>query len=58
MYSVKVGEIVNVISACIQSKMTAYDIALFQMGTQPCLTASPIVYPLVDAAELAVKVMK
>ena len=49
-----VGELVNVISACIQSRMTAYDVALFQMGTHPCLTASPIVYPLVDAAELAI----
>lgn len=53
-----VGELINVISACIQSNMTAYDVSLFQMGTQPCLTASPVVYPLVDAAELAVKAMK
>jgi NADH oxidase (H2O2-forming) len=49
------GEIANVISACIQSRMTAYDLALFQMGTHPALTASPIVYQLVNAAELAVK---
>jgi len=49
------GEIANVISACIQSKMTAYDVSLFQMGTHPALTASPIVYQLVNAAELAVK---
>lgn len=53
-----VGELVNIISACIQSHMTAYDIVLFQMGTQPCLTASPIVYQLVNAAELAVKAMR
>ena len=53
-----VGELVNVISACIQSHMTAYDIVLFQMGTQPCLTASPIAYQLVNAAELAVKAMR
>jgi len=49
------GEIANVISACIQSKMTAYDVSLFQMGTHPALTASPIVYQLVNAAELAIK---
>ena len=51
------GEIANIISACIQSKMTAYDISLFQMGTHPALTASPIVYQLVNAAELAIKAM-
>ena len=49
------GEIANIISACIQSKMTAYDVSLFQMGTHPALTASPIVYQLVNAAELAIK---
>ena len=52
------GEIANVVSACIQSRMTAYDLALFQMGTHPALTASPIVYQLVNAAELAVKALK
>ena len=51
------AEIANVISACIQSKMTAYDVSLFQMGTHPALTASPIVYQLVNAAELAIKAM-
>jgi pyruvate/2-oxoglutarate dehydrogenase complex dihydrolipoamide dehydrogenase (E3) component len=51
------GEIANVISSCIQSKITAYDLALFQMGTHPALTASPIVYQLVNAAELATKAM-
>ena len=51
------AEIANVISACIQSKMTAYDVSVFQMGTHPALTASPIVYQLVNAAELAIKAM-
>jgi NADPH-dependent 2,4-dienoyl-CoA reductase/sulfur reductase-like enzyme len=51
------AEMANVISACIQSGMTAYDLALFQMGTHPALTASPIVYQLVNAAELALKAM-
>ncbi len=49
-----IGELINVISACIQHKMTAYEVSLFQMGTHPALTASPIVYQLVTAAELAV----
>jgi NADH oxidase (H2O2-forming) len=51
------GEIANVISACIQSKMTAYEISLFQVGTHPALTASPIAYQMVNAAELAIKAM-
>jgi NADPH-dependent 2,4-dienoyl-CoA reductase/sulfur reductase-like enzyme len=50
-----IGEIVNIISACIQHWMTAYEVSLFQMGTHPALTASPIVYQMVNAAELAVK---
>ena len=49
-----IGELINVISACIQHRMTAYEVSLFQMGTHPALTASPIVYQLVNAAELAV----
>jgi len=44
------GEKVNVISACILHRMTVDDILMFQMGTHPALTSSPIVYPLVNAA--------
>ena len=51
------GELTNIISACIQHWMTAYEVSLFQMGTHPALTASPMVYQLVNAAELAVKAM-
>jgi pyruvate/2-oxoglutarate dehydrogenase complex dihydrolipoamide dehydrogenase (E3) component len=51
------GELINVVSACIQHSMTAYEISLFQMGTHPALTASPMVYQLVNAAELATKTM-
>ena len=51
------GELTNIISACIQHRMTAYEVSLFQMGTHPALTASPMVYQLVNAAELAVKAM-
>jgi len=47
------GEVINIISACIQKKMTADDIATFQIGTHPAVTASPIVYQLVNAAEIA-----
>lgn len=52
------GEISNIISACIQKRMTAEDIAMFQMGTQPALTASPVAYPLVNLAETAIGQMR
>jgi len=52
------GELINVISACIQQKMTAEDMAIFQMGTHPALTASPISYQLVNAAEVAAGAMR
>lgn len=52
------GEMINAVSACVQRRMTAEDIAMFQMGTHPALTASPIAYPLVNAAELAISRMR
>ena len=48
------GELINAISACIHQRMTADDIATFQTGTHPALTASPISYQLVNAAEMAI----
>jgi len=56
--SVSVGEMINAIAACVQKRMTAEDIAMFQMGTHPALTASPIAYPLVNAAEVAISQMQ
>lgn len=53
-----VGELINTISACIQNRMTADDIAVFQIGTHPAVTASPIAYQLVNAAEIAIRRMK
>ena len=52
------GEMINAVSACVQRRMTAEDIAMFQMGTHPALTASLIAYPLVNAAELAINKMR
>ncbi len=52
------GEVVNTISACIQKRMTADDIATFQIGTHPAVTASPIAYQMVNAAEMALKDMR
>jgi len=51
------GELINAISACIHQRMTADDIATFQTGTHPALTASPIAYQLVNAAEMAIQQM-
>lgn len=48
-----VGEMVNVLSACIMHRMTARDMFQFQMGTHPALTSSPIAYPIVNAARKA-----
>ncbi len=52
------GEFINTISACIQNRMTADDIATFQIGTHPAVTASPVAYQLVNAAEIAIQSMK
>jgi NADH oxidase (H2O2-forming) len=51
------GELINAISACIYRRMTPDDIATFQAGTHPALTASPIAYQLVNAAEVAITCM-
>ncbi|MBN1458576.1 MAG: FAD-dependent oxidoreductase [Armatimonadetes bacterium] len=48
------GEVINAISACVQRRMTWEDIATFQTGTHPALTASPIAYQFVNAAEAAI----
>ena len=49
------GEIINIIAAMIQNKMKAEEVVMFQLGTHPALTPSPIVYPIVNAAEMAIK---
>ena len=51
------GEQINTISACIQQGMRADEIATFQTGTHPALTASPVAYQLVNAAEDAISKM-
>jgi NADPH-dependent 2,4-dienoyl-CoA reductase/sulfur reductase-like enzyme len=52
------SEMINAISACIHRRMTADDIATFQTGTHPALTASPIAYQLVNAAEEAIRQLR
>jgi NADH oxidase (H2O2-forming) len=55
---VSVGEKINFIGALIQHKMRADEVCTFQMGTHPMLTASPIAYQLVNAAQIAVTKLK
>ena len=55
---VTTGEMANVIAAAIQNEMTADEVTTFQMGTHPALTASPIVYQIVNAAEQALTKMR
>jgi NADH oxidase (H2O2-forming) len=48
-----VGEVVNLIASAIVNEMTMEEIAMFPMGTHPCLTASPLAYQFTDAASNA-----
>ncbi|MBO8128407.1 MAG: FAD-dependent oxidoreductase [Peptococcaceae bacterium] len=51
--SESIGELVNLLSACLLHRMTVTQMATFQMGTHPMLTPAPAAYPLVLAAEAA-----
>jgi pyruvate/2-oxoglutarate dehydrogenase complex dihydrolipoamide dehydrogenase (E3) component len=50
-----VGELINMLSVMILNKMTDIDISTLQIGTHPLLTASPVVYPVINAASDAIK---
>lgn len=47
------GEMANVLAVAVVNKMTADQVATFPVGTHPALTASPIAYQIVNAAEQA-----
>jgi len=51
------GELTNIIGFAIQNKMTANSLLTAQIGTHPLITAPPTAYPLIKAAEAAVKKM-
>jgi len=55
---VSAGELLNAISTAILTKMNVEEISTFQMGTHPALTASPIAYQIVNAAESVLSKMK
>lgn len=48
------GEFLNILGLAIEKQMTAEDLATLQVGTHPALTASPVPYQLINAAEDAV----
>ncbi len=52
------GEITNILGFIIQNRMNVGTILTSQIGTQPMLTASPAAYPLIKAAEIAVRKMQ
>lgn len=52
------GELTNVIGLAIQNRMTVNSLLTFQIGTHPCLTASPAGYPLIKAAEMIANKMR
>ncbi|HDP74314.1 MAG TPA: NAD(P)/FAD-dependent oxidoreductase [Bacteroidales bacterium] len=53
------GELTNVIGLAIQNRMSVNSFLTMQIGTHPCLTASPAAYPLIKAAEqIAIKMLR
>jgi len=49
-----IGEMVNSMATLIAAEMTVHEIATLRVGTHPALTASPLAYQIVNAAEGAV----
>ncbi len=49
---ISAGELTNVIGLAIETKITINSLLTSQIGTHPCLTASPAAYPLIKAAEI------
>lgn len=58
MGGLSVGELINVIGLAIENRMTINSIITSQIGTHPCLTASPAGYPLIKAAEIIAAKMR
>jgi NADH oxidase (H2O2-forming) len=52
------GELTNVIGLAIENRMTVNSLLASQIGTHPCLTASPAAYPLIKAAEIIAAKMR
>jgi pyruvate/2-oxoglutarate dehydrogenase complex dihydrolipoamide dehydrogenase (E3) component len=48
------GEIINILAVLVRRRATAREVYLGQFATQPWVTASPIAYPIIRAAENAI----
>lgn len=55
---VSAGELTNVIGLAIENRMTVNSLITSQIGTHPCLTASPAGYPIIKAAEIIAAKMR
>jgi len=53
-----ISEMINLLALSIQKETTAYELNNLQISTHPLLTASPIVYPLITAAQQAIGKME
>ena len=51
----EVGEMINILALAIQKKSTIDDLMMMQVATHPLLTPAPTVYPLIVAAQNALK---
>jgi pyruvate/2-oxoglutarate dehydrogenase complex dihydrolipoamide dehydrogenase (E3) component len=49
------GEIINIIGLAIEAELTVHHIISLQVATQPLLTAAPTTYPIIKAAQNALK---
>lgn len=52
-----VSELINIAGVAIQNKFTAFDLEFLQVATHPLVTPAPTVYPLIEAATLAISKM-
>jgi len=58
MGGLSVGELINTIGLAIENRMSVNSLLISQIGTHPCLTASPAAYPLIKAAEIVASKIK
>lgn len=49
------GEVINIIGLAIEAELTLHHLISLQIATQPLLTAAPTTYPIVKAAQNALK---
>lgn len=49
------GELINFLGLAIQNRMTVNSLQVSQIGTHPLLTSPPTAYPVIKAAEIAMR---